>query len=307
MGFSYNTYLGLDLIAPVIFLAMMAMFSVIAFNIARILCMKRTIQCNNKGEKSEERSIVTKIPYRTFLVSTLKLMFAHDLVKEKSEGITSYYIYGRKVGPGILTALFIMVTYVLCCSAITFWSVFLIDESDTCNPNVDCFATNQSDGSRIELSIENCPEYEKSNYTLECFKFVLNYAEAFGHSGGVLVLAKVVVSLNITIWIAISSLIKVTGDPDKYACCKKAFFFLMLQLYIGASLILCASIIFFSLVPFFRDLLFNTVPNILKFIAYYLAFSIGFYTSGPLFVVFTSGREPKVNPISKTEYDNLLA
>lgn len=191
-------------------------------------------------------------------------------------------IYGRNVGPKTLYIHFSAIVVVFSCSAMAFWYEFLLAESNECDPRMDCFAFPQEDGSSNN-PLENCTDYENDNYTIQCFKFVFNYADGLGNSGGVLILSKVIVSIHISMWIAIASLC-----PAKSQTCTCSCFCIIGTLYIIISFI---SIVIIWLVIFNVSLLSDQLlgsHKSLTLFAYTVVFYITLIVSGPLFIFSTT-------------------
>ena len=58
-----------------------------------------------------------------------------------------------------------MVTSIYCCAAVAFWSTFLVEQTDSCNSQSDCFLYSTTEES-MSVSEENCTAYANSTYDM---------------------------------------------------------------------------------------------------------------------------------------------
>lgn len=79
---------------------------------------------------------------------------------------------------------------------LTFVAVFLYEVTTTCDESLDCYpfnVTKHGFEKRLPLhkhTITNCSEYlDMDNVVVDCYTFVLQYAEALGAAGGVMAIA----------------------------------------------------------------------------------------------------------------------
>ena len=77
------------------------------------------------------------------------------------------------------------------CAFITFWVIFLVEESFGCDPRLDCFPRQDNNSELLSHTpIQNCSDYDLTdNVTIICYRFAFRYAEGFGVAGGILVFA----------------------------------------------------------------------------------------------------------------------
>ena len=189
----------------------------------------------------------------------------------------TYNVCGRRVP---LPLLFMVVILVLSCACVEFWSEFLINEVTYCATTMDCFALalNYSLTGIIHVT-ENCSDYENDNFTVFCFKFVFDYANALGNVGGVLVLATIIINVQTGLW---------SGALSCSSSCKKALALVCVSiLYVlGIIFTIFVAVPTIVAVPLFEPII-DTRRNILKFIAYLLTFCTVFTVSGPIFACFS--------------------
>ena len=270
MGHNYYLYSYLGIVVHVMFLTIpgLAFFSVV---IAIVLAKVHMLESDSRLAHCF-RFINNKFPFKALILSALKILYGHDVVEEKRRGEPSKVtIYGRIPGPVALYVQFTLIVVVVVCSAWAFWSEFLLDETDRCDSQIDCFASYAGNGSLVqENPLENCTDFENENYTIECFKFVFDYADGLGNSGGVLILAKVVASLHITLWVGLASLF-----PSIFTKWKA-----IIHLIISSSIVLIVLAVV-------RDVINSTISEFFQFFSYMIAFFFVFIFSGPMFILLT--------------------
>ena len=100
-------------------------------------------------------------------------------------------VHGRKVPVVIINLFFAPAVWVCVCAFITFWVIFLVEESFGCDPRLDCFPWQDNNSELLSHTpIQNCSDYDRiDNVTIICYQFVFQYAEGFGAAGGILVFA----------------------------------------------------------------------------------------------------------------------
>ena len=279
MGHNYGLYSNLGIIVPVMF--MFISFLTILFGALVLLLAKLHMLESDSRLARCFRFINNKFPFKALVLSALKILYGHDVVEEKRRGGPSKItIYGRIAGFGALYVQSTLIVIVFVCSALAFWSEFLLDENDRCDSQMDCFAFYAGNESVVEKNpLENCTDFENNNYTIQCYKFVFDYADGLGNSGGVLILAKVVASLHMTLWVGLASLF-----PSKFAVKARTILFIHLMI---SFFILTLFVITIGAVPLFSGLIFSGLSKSLKFLSYVLVFFCVFISSGPLFIVQT--------------------
>ena len=124
-----------------------------------------------------------------------KLVYGKSIKLRNENGERKLFVFRRSVPQYLLSFYCLQMPTVLCCIFVTFWAVFLIDESFTCDPGLDCFPFDTSgrkwiDGHPLQQQpIINCSSFESVNtVTIVCHTFVLNYSAAFSAAGGLLAL-----------------------------------------------------------------------------------------------------------------------
>jgi len=175
---SYGVYFGLDL-GPIFALQGLMLLS---YAIYFYKCLGSTLHTG-------ERRIVK------FALS--------NVFEEGNRG--TLYINGRQVVPGVVRILEGYVLIVAFLMAALAWDIFLIDETYTCDPGLDCFTVN---GKPINCSALYDPASNthingSGNPDVVCFMFAFNYGLAASAIGGLVTFARGVMSLIafISIWI----------------------------------------------------------------------------------------------------------
>ena len=278
MGHNYGIYLNLGIAFPVMLLTLACL--TISFGLLVMILVKVSVMRKSDGRLAHcFRFINNKFPFKALIMSALKILYGHDIVEEKRRGgLSKVTIYGRIAGPVALYFQFTLIVIVFVCSAMAFWSEFLLDKNDRCDSQMDCFAFYAENISTVqENPLENCTDFENNNYTIECFKFVFDYADALGNSGGVLILAKVVASLHMTLWVGLASLSPSIFTKWKGLILSCSHFMILLFIMVIVLIIITA-------VPVSG---FEFNMKSLQFFPYGLAFSFVFIFSGPFFVAQT--------------------
>ena len=197
-----------------------------------------------------------------------KIVLRDALKREQKEQGYLFSLHGYEIRSNFqITQFSFISTITLWCTFLSFWAAFLIDETTVCDPSVDCFLIEEGNDGSI-YSIEDCDNVER-NATVQCFEFVFAVSEGFASAIGFLavVVAYVYILGYLLIW-----LIETVFDSGRDTCARKCAVFgwiglLLFQLF----LVIVINIVSLS-VPLFRDVIFQTVPNMLRFFAYMLCF-----------------------------------
>lgn len=270
--FHYSTYYKAAFVAPLtfLFISLTLMVMPIYMMITPLIWMEDW----NYLEMIKSDSIWDKIKCKALIFGGLKLVYGHQLDR------ANLTICGRKMKPPALTVLFCLVIFVFCCTVVSFWSNFLVDESTRCTTNMDCFALNKTTFIAVqeEPLKENCSEYENdNNYTIHCYIFTFDYADALGDAGGVLVLATVIMNIQAGLWVSYLS--------RKNKCMSIAVPFY--QLVVGFVLFLVLIAVIPSL-SFFKDYIIRPVhSSTVQYWTYSITFLSVFSISGPIFYLST--------------------
>ena len=211
---------------------------------------------------------------KMIIFGTLKLVYGDQLEKCKENDTVTYTIFGHRMRTWIMAVLFVVVVMVCICTFIAFWLEFLVSETNHCDANMDCFVQNKNSLEDPKPVMENCSDYENDNYTVSCFKFVFDYADAIGDAGGVLVLVSVIMNVQSGLWFGALTLKKPTG---RYLA-----LWSLIALYIMENTFLIFLVYIVPTFPLFREPIFGTHRNKLKFFIYYYTFWSAFTASGPL-------------------------
>ena len=284
-NFSYNTYNNIAYVAPIVLLGV-SMTLMMIFIYALILICWPFKKKMNEFAKDKLSTILpsekgNRIPCWTFIIGGLKLVYGNELREcMHMKRMNIYLICGRHVRPWLLAVLFLVVAFVCSCTAVAFWCAFVITESDKCNDHMNCFARNKSNHLVSEYPFNgSCSNYENDNYTIHCFVFSFDYANALGDAGGVLVLASVIMNVQAGLWIGASS------QEGKWAWRLAVAGVTILNLLVEAVLIPLPIVV--QVVPFLRSRIIDTDRNAVQFYTYWATFVMAFTISGPIFIIFS--------------------
>lgn len=287
MHFGYNVYSYSAFIGPILLLGVSFLLMLVAVYAIILICwpFKKDIEKLADEEippslMSDIRGQGKRIPCWTCIFGGLKLVYGHQLSEcEHPHKTNVYIICGRHVKPWLLIVLFMVVIFVCSCTVVAFWCEFLIDESSHCDTSMDCFAIRPGGGVIQQEPLENCTEYENDNYTIHCFRFSFDYADALGDAGGVLILATVIMNIQAGLWIGASS------QEKKWAWYLAVAGVTVLNVVVEVGLIALPLIV--HLVPLFKDKVINTDRNAVQFYTYWATFLCAFTISGPIFIIFS--------------------
>lgn len=283
LQFSYNTYRYTSFIIPLALLGVCLVGLMVAIYSIILLCWPLKPLASKEFPGLMKEMTGKKIPCWTLVFGGLRLIYGHQIKEcEHPNQINIYTICGRHVRPWLLIVLFLVIVFVHSCTAVSFWCEFLIDESNHCDEHMDCFALNGTsllDVEEGQQPLQNCIRYELQNYTIHCFRFSFDYANAMGDAGGVLVLATLVMNVQAGLWIGASSQ---RGKVAWYlAVATVATFNIIVEL------VLIAIPIVVVFVPVLQLRITGTSRTTVKFYTYWATFLFAFTISGPLFIVFS--------------------
>lgn len=283
-NFSYSTYNNIAYVAPIVLLGVSMTLMMVFIYALILICwpFKKKVDKFAKEELStilpSEKGI--RIPCWTFIIGGLKLVYGHELREcTHMKRMNIYTICNRHVRPWLLAVLFLVVAFVCTCTTVAFWCAFVIRESNECDTQMDCFALNKSGVVSDHPLNGNCSNYENDNYTIHCFEFSFDYANALGNAGGVLVLASVIMNIQAGLWIGASS------QEGKWAWRLAVTGVTILNLLVEAVLIPLPIVV--QMVPFLHSRLIDTDRNAVQFYTYWATFLSAFTISGPIFIVFS--------------------
>jgi hypothetical protein len=170
---------------------------------------------------------------------------------------------------------------------VAFWNEFLVEESYSCQSDVNCFVLDENDSPLHQepLVRENCTEFElitskdSSNITLCCFKFVFNYASALGNAGGVLILASAVMNIQAGLWIGASVCGGKLGRSVAIAAVAT------LNVIVEAAMFALPFAVFY--IPLLQETITRTSRSQVQFFTYWITFLCAFTFSGPFLILFS--------------------
>ena len=292
LEFSYDTYHYVSLITPLAALLLSLVGMLVSIYTTVLLCFP----CRRRMKQLTQREIPheilvqveetgSKLPCWTLIFGGLKMVYGHQVDEIETRGkSTVYMICGRHVKSWLLVVLFMVVVFVCSCVVVAFWNEFLVEESYSCQSDVDCFVLDENDAPLHQepLVRENCTEFElskDSNVTLRCFKFVFNYASALGNAGGVLVLASAVMNVQAGLWIGASACQGKLGRSVAIAAVAT------LNMIIEVAMFTLPFAVFY--IPLLQETVTKTSRSQVQFFTYWITFLCAFTFSGPVLILFS--------------------
>lgn len=198
-----------------------------------------------------------------------------DFEDRESGGTIVATVRKRRVSVYVMFIFFLTAVFVMICCFMTFWAIFMLDETFACDNGLDCFAFNKDSGDIVSdspLGI-NCSEFEsQDNITITCYAFVFRYAEGIGAAGGIIVFAAFILKAY-----AIAFFWALDSQPGEgtwgqvHHCCK-----VCVILLIGFSpLLLSIGLLAVSIfgVPIVIRTLTKTTSGTVQFAAYIITLS----------------------------------
>ena len=195
-----------------------------------------------------------------------------DEAREEN-GETKYFIRGKQLKGNFRTAVLFSGYLLAVCALTTFWFVFLVDVTYSCDPNLDCYPFPAGFSKVITWNIPaiiNCSDYEilPDNTTIVCFTFTFDYHEAIGAVGSVFafMVFGIRAMIGIIVWLQ---------NKHSVEFSKAAGYCLLSLLSAFSFIIITLGWLLATLVPIFRPLLLGP-PKSLHFMVYGATFIADF-------------------------------
>ena len=249
-GYSYGTYDTLTYALPIAFILLAPTTMV-------TICLQFYIW----GRYLLDEAMPDYIWTAAFKI--LRQVYGDELQKQDKE----FTLYGRKLSKLKVVLLLQAIVIIFFCVLVSFWSELLVDQSDICNINMDCFALNSSRAEPVQsdpLSYENCTEFQEDEYKIECYSFDFNYIDAIGNSGCVLIVGGFIMTTQAGLVAGLVTLKERSKKCGKYAS------IILLLLHLVTSGLVLLLILLLMLVPVLRESIQNTNNSIVQFTAYYV-------------------------------------
>ena len=267
-GYSYSTYSTLSVAIPLFLLQMGPMAIVLliflVFGFKWICCRKVCHKMRN--------DIIWTLCFKV-----LRPIYGDELKldKEKNE----FTLYERPMRKHKMLSLSIAVMGIFCCVFVSFWSEFLVSETDTCNKEMDCFALNATSGLPLgtqPLSFKNCTAYQEQDdeeFDIKCYFLAFDYVDAIGNSGGVLIIGALILTSQAILADGFLTL----KDTSKRYGRVAASIFVCIQVVFG--LLLIPLMVLLLIIPATRHSITSTNNSIVQFITYYFALSYAYMST----------------------------
>ena len=153
---------------------------------------------------------LTELPWKSAIYDLPQLIF--NLYEEKEgDGVKTIFLGGRQLLPvknkkvlaatlTVMELLFVNSVSIIVCSALVFWYIFLLQQTFTCDPGLDCFALNSGDRSPIQQHpIDNCSDFEMmNNVTTECYRYIFAFGTGLSAFGGLLKFGEILLRVLIS-------------------------------------------------------------------------------------------------------------
>ena len=206
---SLELYLGIQLIPFVLMECILPIVIVLFFCAKRYTKLKTTRNIQLQSDKCTCSYLSWAEWCHTVLQKMgehwLHFVLRHEFKREGDE----YILKGCKLSKWYVHWVSFMPVSVALFALITFWDIFLVQESQDCLPDVDCFFddyTNSSSSSQLTTMPLNCSEVTTNDEdNIICYKFALNISIAVAAAGGVLTISTIAMAISLSVATAISS------------------------------------------------------------------------------------------------------
>ena len=237
---------------------------------------------------------LTELPWKSAMYDLPQLIF--NLYKEREvDGVKAIFLGGRQLLPvknkkvlaatlTVMELLFMNSVSIIICSALAFWYIFLLQQTFTCDPGLDCFALNSGDRSPLQQRpIDNCSDFEMmNNVTTECYHYVFAFGAGLSAFGGLLKFGEILLRVLIKTLFWGFDAATVTTTKSKVVTILKRIVggFMVIVLYLSPALVAVFLIVYVVLAFRFLQELAAVIKTLLYlvtffFVAMYIA-SVGF-------------------------------
>ena len=273
LGYSYSTYESASFSAPLFFFSLIPLVVLIVEFIYLLVIVIK---------KDFDRPVWNSV------YKGLRQIYGDQL--DKRDG--NYYLFNWKVPRLMLFLLFSSFVSIMVCTVVSFWSELLLTETDECTPDMDCFAFNQTeDLVQNTPLLDNCTEFQDNNYIIRCYKFSINYVNAIGNSGSVLVVGSLVMNVQSAL---ASGAYSIENKKLRTIACVAFWIYILFGL-----IVLFLIPLFILIAPLFRAVVSETRNASVQYSAYFITFNVAFTVAGPVFATFIWHRSRSYSPEQK--------
>lgn len=246
-----------------------------------------------------------RIPCLSGMYAAISVVFRDAIKKKNTENGPVFVLWNRKLAPAFIPCLFLIIPGLFACFFLSFWDTFLIENSYTCDPALDCFPIDAENDNLQNDPIVNCSDFDTSdNITILCYQFVFKFTAGTAFAGGLLSFTAIGIKLlgSLLVWsLNLDGKGKQMEEEDGIECCEccnvcwpRCYCCLkvtvLITLVFSPLLFSIVTIIIVIAVPFVRDALSDRQRG-LQFGAYYvIIFYIGILV--PIFVALLRRSKP---------------
>ena len=203
-----------------------------------------------------------------------RLVLGDSLQREIKSQPPCLTLFDREISPLATIFLAALSPALLIPAFVSFWASFLIKETFSCDPGLDCFFRNPSSFAIEDhgLPLYNCSDFDENNATVICFQFVFDYAAGFASMGGLIVVA--VSSLRVyaivLVWL-VGVMPSATSDKSRrcYSCRTLSSVVCVFIFFLAPVIIAIVILTAVLLVPFVNDIVFQSSEHTLQFATYW--------------------------------------
>ena len=243
-----------------------------------------------------------KVEVPFLMYAAVSAIFRNAIKRKTVDNQTVYVIMDRKISQWFIPALFFLIQGFISSLFISFWEVFLIDVSYTCDPSLDCFPFDANNTNLQDDPIANCTDFDiNDNITIICYYFAFNFTDAAGLVGGLLSLLSFVFMLLVTVlyWsLDLAGAGKEVKNTFKCKCCRCLKRIVLFVLVVSPTIGSIIAFVLISKVSAIHAALTER-QSFWKFSAYYVTFMYLSVVLTPLVIMLNSS-VPYNKPITAT-------
>lgn len=264
MAHAYSVYKCWDHVPPIVVLVIVSLIGFLS-----VLFFIIYVKCNYYRREKVEAPIL--------MYAAVSTIFRNAIKRKMVDNQTVYVIMDRKTSQWFIPALFLLIPGFISSVFTSFWEVFLIDESYTCDPGLDCFPFDANNYTNLQDDpVVNCTDFDiNDNITIICYHFAFNFTDAAGLVGGLLSLIAFVFMLLVSVlyWaLDLAGEDKKAKKRCKYKCCWLVKRIVLVVLTISPSVGSIIAVVLVYTVPAIQDALTER-RNFWKFYAYFVTFT----------------------------------
>lgn len=216
-----------------------------------------------------------------FKVSKVILLKEFEQKTDSETGEKKYYFRGHHIPMKSLTGILLLshqfVYVIIMLAIITFWTIFLTEETFACDPGLDCFPFAENGSNLQDNPIVNCSDFASAdNITFICYRFVFQFVEGIGAAIGMMAFSALVVTAYTAILFCTASLLvpkNEDGDSDCDLCTSRVRCISFYLIALSPGVMGLILLVVFTQVTLLKDMFLKSFISSVQFVAYLVSFN----------------------------------